>query len=55
MRARGGDGKARAIGRGAELAAHAQHLVLQLLHVGADRRADLDDRLVHLPLDVVAE
>ena len=38
-----------------QLVADPENLVAQLGDVGTDPRADLDDRLVHLPLDLIAE
>ena len=55
MRAGGGDAQADALGGVGEIAAVADDLLGQLLDVRADLGADLDDRLVHLALDLVAE
>ena len=55
MRAGGGYGQTDPIGGGAELGADAEHLAFDLSDVLANRGADLDDRLVHLALDLVAE
>ena len=55
MRAGGGDREADPLGRARELAAVAEDLLAQLADVGADLRADLDDRLVHLALDLLAQ
>ena len=50
-----GDGKTDPIRRGAQLRADLQHLVLEARHVLTNRSANLDDRLMHLALDVIAE
>src|SRR6266498_2328988 len=38
-----------------DLAAQTDHFPSRLAHVLADRRADLDDRLVHLALDLILQ
>ena len=38
-----------------DLAAQSGHLLARLFHILADRRPDLDDRVVHLTLDFVFE
>ena len=55
MRAGGRDAQPDALGALRELAADVADLVLELGDVGADLRADLDDRLVELALDLIAE
>ena len=55
MRAGGRDAQPDALGALRELAADVADLALELGDVGADLRADLDDRLVELALDLVAE
>ena len=56
MRARGGDREADPLGRGRQLAPDCEQISSRSsLDVGADLRADLDDRLVHLALDLIAE
>jgi len=55
MRAGGGDAQPDALGGVGEIAAGADDLAGQLLDRSADLGADLDDRLVHLALDVIAE
>jgi len=55
MRARGGDAETDALGGIREIAPDADDLFGQLLDVRADLRADLDDRLMHLTLDLIAE
>src|SRR5262249_21170870 len=55
VRARGGDTQAHALRGLGQLAAAADDLLGQLADVGADLGADLDDRLVQLALDLIAE
>ena len=55
MGAGGGDAQADALRGVGEIAPGADDLRRQLLDRSADLRADLDDRLVHLALDVLAE
>jgi len=55
MRAGRGDRQTDALSRGHKLGAHAGHLVPQFGDVAADARAHLDDRLVQLALDLIAE
>jgi hypothetical protein len=50
-----GDAQPDALGALGELAADMNDLVLELVDVAADLRADLDDRLVELALDLIAE
>ena len=55
MRAGRGHREADALGGARQLAAVAEDLLAQLVDVGADLRADLDDRLVHFALDLLAQ
>ncbi len=55
MRAGGGHREADALRGARQLAAVAEDFLAQLVDVGADPRADLDDRLVHFALDLIAE
>ena len=55
MRARGGDAQSALAAEVDDLAPQPRHFAPRVLDVGADRRADLDDRLVHLALDLVLE
>jgi hypothetical protein len=55
MRAGGGDPQADALGRVGEVAADADDFFRELVDAGTDLRSDLDDRLVHLAPDAVAE
>ena len=55
VRAGGGDAEAYAFRAVDELAADAADLVVELFDVGADLRADLDDRLVELALELITE
>ena len=55
MRARGGDAQAALSHQVDDLAPEPGHLASGVLDIGADRRADFNDRLVHLALDLVLE
>ncbi len=55
VRAGGGDAQAVGAREADDLGAQPRHLAPRLLHVAADRRADLDDRVVHLALDLGLE
>ena len=55
VRAGGRDAQADAFGALRQLAADVVDLVLELVDVGADFGADLDDRLVQLALELIAE
>ncbi len=55
VRARRRHRQADALGRARQLPPVAVDLLAQLADVGADLRADLDDRLVHLALDLLPE
>ena len=55
MGARGGHGQADPFGRARQFPPVAINLLAQLADVGADLRADLDDRLMHLALDLLPE
>src|SRR5262245_31866973 len=55
MRPRRRDGEANAFGSAGELTARPEDLFAELRYVLADPRADLDDRLVQLALDLLAE
>ena len=55
MRAGRGDAQAHPLGRLGQLAAGPDNFFGELFDRRADLRADLDDRLVHLALDVIAE
>src|SRR5215207_8289775 len=55
MGARRGDAQADALRALGQLAANAADLVLELLDVRADLRADFHDRLVELAFDLIAE
>ena len=55
MRAGGGDAQPDALGGVGEIAPRADDFFRQLLGRRADFGTDLDDRLVHFPLDLIAE
>ena len=55
MRSRGGDAHAVLARQADDLPAQPRDFRAGLGDVAADRRADLDDRVVHLPLDLVLE
>ena len=55
MRAGGGDAQADALGAVGEIAPDAEISLSSSSIVGADLGADLDDRLVHLALELIAE
>src|SRR5258706_8669155 len=55
MRARAGDAHALRLQQVGERAAHVRQLLARLVDVLAYGGADLDDRLHHLPLDLVAQ
>jgi hypothetical protein len=55
MRPGGGDAQADALGALRQLATDPADLVFEFRDVAADSRADFDDRLVQLALDLIAE
>jgi hypothetical protein len=55
MRAGGGNGQAYALRGADQLAAYPKDFIAQLRYIAADLCPDLDDRFVHLPLDLSAE